>query len=291
MHNILAVGVATIDIISIVDQYPTSNEKVRATCRYIQRGGNACNTLVVLSQLGQKCHWLGTLADDHFSKTVIDDLDFYHVNHSEIIYHQNSSTPLSCITVDSSTNSRSIVHYRHLPELDVDQFASLDLSDFDCIHFEGRNIEQTELMLKSVMSGDHGQLVSLEVEKVHSGISKLFSYADIIMFSRDYVLSQHYLTATEFLQAHYDPEKYKALFCAWGSEGAWGIDQTGLYHSRAAPVDTVVDTTGAGDVFNAGIINGMLEGKSVQDILTNACVLAAQKCAQQGFDLALDNSL
>jgi len=290
MHNILAVGVATIDIISIVDQYPSSNEKVRAKSRYIQRGGNACNTLVVLSQLGQNCSWLGTLAEDHFLNTVLDDLDHFHINYGEVVYHKNTSNPLSCIIVDSNSNNRSIVHYRDLPEVDINQFRRLCLSDFDCIHFEGRNITQTKLMLHAIETDNGKPLISLEVEKAHEGIAELFQYADIVMFSRDYVLSQNYVNASEFLQAHYDPEKHKALFCAWGKEGAWGIDQTGIFYSPAILVDTVIDTTGAGDVFNAGVINNMLEGKNIQDTLTSACALAALKCAQQGFDLRLEQS-
>ena len=49
MANILAVGIATIDIINRVNGYPHEDDEIRAISQSIRRGGNATNTLVVLS--------------------------------------------------------------------------------------------------------------------------------------------------------------------------------------------------------------------------------------------------
>ncbi len=287
MVRVLAVGIATVDIISVVNQYPAANDKVRATHRYMQRGGNACNTLVVLAQLGIDCTWFGTLAKDYFVSTVINDLDRYNINHSPVIYFQEASNPLSCITVDSSEGSRSIVHYRDLPELNNEQFKALDWSQYDWIHFEGRNITQTKLMLALIVNSNSGPKVSIEIEKNHQDIAACIPYADVIMFSQSYVMSQRYDTASEFLQAHFLPDKHTALLCAWGDRGAWGIDHTGIHYAPAVCIDKVVDTTGAGDVFNAGIIDGLLSNKSLPDCLTQACALASKKCTRQNFDLGI----
>ncbi|VAW76688.1 hypothetical protein MNBD_GAMMA12-1411 [hydrothermal vent metagenome] len=287
MHRVLAVGIATVDIISIVNRYPAANDKIRATQRYIQRGGNACNTLVVLAQLGFECTWFGTLAKDYFLDTVLNDLERYNINHSPVVYFQEASNPLSCITVDSSKGSRSIVHYRDLPELDYEQFKVLDWSNYDWIHFEGRNIAQTILMLELIASSGSRPKVSIEIEKNHPHIAACIPYADVIMFSQTYVMSQHYDSPSQFLKAHFLPDQHTALLCAWGDKGAWGMDHTGSYHSPAVCIDKVIDTTGAGDVFNAGIINGLLSNKSLADGLTQACILASKKCARQNFDLDL----
>ena len=59
MAHVLAVGVATLDIINEVESYPPEDGEVRALAQAIRRGGNASNTLVVLSQLGHSCEWAG----------------------------------------------------------------------------------------------------------------------------------------------------------------------------------------------------------------------------------------
>ena len=45
----------------------------------------------------------------------------------------------------------------------------------------------------------------------------------------------------------------------------------------------VVDTLGAGDTFNAAVINGCLAGQATAEILEHACRLAGRKCMQDGF--------
>jgi len=45
----------------------------------------------------------------------------------------------------------------------------------------------------------------------------------------------------------------------------------------------VVDTLGAGDVFNAAVIDQLSKGASLQRILEAACRLAGRKCGQWGF--------
>ena len=57
-----------------------------------------------------------------------------------------------------------------------------------------------------------------------------------------------------------------------------------MYESRAFPPEKLVDTLGAGDTFNAGIIHSLSRGKSVSEALTYACKLAGTKCGMVGFD-------
>ncbi len=50
----------------------------------------------------------------------------------------------------------------------------------------------------------------------------------------------------------------------------------------AEPIDTVVDTTGAGDLFAAGFLAGQAEGRSLADCLTMGAVCAREIIAQVG---------
>jgi len=56
-----------------------------------------------------------------------------------------------------------------------------------------------------------------------------------------------------------------------GSQGALMWDRTGTVRVKACDVETI-DTTGAGDAFDAGFIDGLLDGESNEECLRRGCI-------------------
>lgn len=54
--------------------------------------------------------------------------------------------------------------------------------------------------------------------------------------------------------------------------------------SGAYSPQQIVDTLGAGDTFNAGLIHCLSIGKNLQDSLSFACKLAGAKCGMSGYN-------
>jgi len=280
--RVLAVGVATLDIVNQVAAYPAEDAEVRATDQRISRGGNATNTLVVLSQLGHACEWAGVTADEPGAALVLEDLAHYGVGTRHIIQHRHGKLPTSYITLSAATGSRTIVHFRDLPEYPVDAFRMIGLRDYDWIHFEGRDVPALTTMLEDVRRSG-GPPCSLEVEKPRRGIEQLFGMVDMLLFSRHYAHARGHARAEALL--HTVAALEIPAVCAWGKLGAWGCDEDGrIYCSPVASPARVVDTLGAGDVFNAAMINAWAAGKNMQQCLSAATLLAGRKCAQRGFD-------
>jgi ketohexokinase len=73
------------------------------------------------------------------------------------------------------------------------------------------------------------------------------------------------------------------IFCTWGSSGAYVLDDK-KHHAKAPSIEHVVDSVGAGDTFNAGIILALCHQLKTEKALEFACTLATLKVAQQGFD-------
>uniref|UniRef100_A0A8B9V8F1 Ketohexokinase n=1 Tax=Anas zonorhyncha TaxID=75864 RepID=A0A8B9V8F1_9AVES len=72
---------------------------------------------------------------------------------------------------------------------------------------------------------------------------------------------------------------------AGGGEGADAMGPGGeLLHADACPPETLVDTLGAGDTFNAAVIFALSGGQSLQDALNFGCRIAGKKCGIQGYD-------
>ena len=281
MTNILLTGIATLDIINYVTDYPNEDDEIRALAQDYRRGGNAANTAAVLSQYPYSCTLACTLADDRSGQFILDDLRSCDITFDRSMLLPGT-TPTSCITLNQSNGSRTIVHYRDLPELSFTQFQALDLSVFDWFHFEGRNINQTSLMMQ--YARHFNKPISLEAEKDRPDLEQLFPLADIIMFSRPYTILNGFDHPEPFLKHMYQHLHQQTLTCSWGDQGAWGINHSSVLHSPAFSPDIIIDTIGAGDTFNAGIIHGFLQQQDLNEALQNACRLAGKKCGQAGFE-------
>ena len=282
--RVLAVGVATLDIVNRVAAYPKEDQELRASAQQIRRGGNACNTLTVLSRLGHEACWAGMLADDAASELIRRDLAASRVDTQWARVHPGGVTPTSYITSSQATGSRTIVHYRELPEYDDGHFSEVDLRPFDWLHFEGRNPQATEVMLKRARQADTGAQISLELEKPRAGLEGCLAYADVVMISRAYALSKACRDAERLFEMVRPMAGSALLYLAWGDQGAWL--QTGDGDSRFMPAfepSRVVDTLGAGDVFNAGVIHSLHQGDGPREALAYAIRIAGEKCAREGL--------
>ena len=283
MAQILAVGIATLDIVNEVDTYPNEDAEVRALAHSLRRGGNATNTLVVLTQLGHYCSWAGVLADEADTAIVVQELERYAIDTSFCQWQPEGKLPTSYITLSRDTGSRTIVHYRNLPEYDADNFSRIPLQGFDWLHFEGRNVKQTLLMMRRARDLVPDTPVSLELEKPRRHIDRLFPCADVLLFSQGFA-RQRELPPTALLQQLRQTAPQADLVCSLGAQGAVGISRTGTVVTvDACPPPQIVDTLGAGDTFNAGIIDALQQGAALPDAMRFAAQLAGAKCGQAGL--------
>jgi len=282
MANILVTGIATLDIINQVAHYPREDEELRAEHQYLRRGGNASNSCSVLSQLGDSCTLACTLADDMAGRFILADLQQWGIRFSPQLVMADSTTPTSYITLNAQNGSRTIVHHRDLAELSLQQFMSLDLAPYDWFHFEGRNPQQTHGMMQRAAAT--GKPLSLEVEKPRPQLEPLMAEARVIMFSRAFAEEQGFSDAAACLGHFAGRYPQAILTCSWGEQGAWGWRQGELLHSPAFPPPRIIDTIGAGDTFNAGLIHRLCRHDDLAEALAFACRLAGKKCGQTGFE-------
>ncbi|MDH5544474.1 MAG: PfkB family carbohydrate kinase [Gammaproteobacteria bacterium] len=284
MARILCIGNLTLDIVNIVDGYPREDEEKRALQQRRVRGGNVGNTLVVLKQYGHECHWCGTLASDSDGRWIKEELNTRGIHTREIVIH-NGATPVSHIILNKQNGSRTIVHYRNLPELASEQIVGLDFAQFDWLHLEARNcIEQLQI-LKMARAANPDLKISIEVEKFRDHIERLFSEANFIFFSKHFSLQKGFDNGNELFVYAREFSKDAYMSCTWGEYGIFYSEpslDTGKIES--IKVDAITDSIGAGDTFNAGVINSLLEGKSFVESVKDGNRLAAKKLAQYGFD-------
>jgi ketohexokinase len=284
MSRILCCGIVALDIINLVSHYPAEDEELRASGQERRSGGNAANTAQVLGQLGHEVGLIATVANDQNGDFLLQKLTASGIDTSACP-RLPGSTPTSYITLNRQNGSRTIIHYRQLDELTAEQFPAIPPRQYDWLHFEGRNVPQLIRILKGLHQAGKPCPLSLEAEKPRKGIESLFALVDVIMFSRDFAVQAGFSDAQGFLTHQQQRTPGKLLTCTWGSAGVWHCNGDGpLIHTPAISGIEVIDTIGAGDTFNAGLIHACLQHDSPGQAVAHANRLAAAKIGQQGFD-------
>lgn len=283
MSRILVVGNCALDVISVVDHFPAEDEEMRAVSRYAEMGGNSANTARVLAQSGHDVSFAGTFADDAEGLGLLDQLDRKNID-TEYARTVPGITPISYILVNQKNGSRTIVHYRNLPEYRAEDFDEIPLYDFDWIHFEGRNIDNLKPMLTR-SDNDSGSGLSLEIEKDRRGLPELLKYADAGFISPQWIQAMRFGDQSSMLKILSEEYPGKTLTCTAGAKGAWGIDARGTVEfSPAYPPAQIVDTVAAGDVFNASMIHALLSKLPLGEALKLACQVAGRKTGLRGLE-------
>ncbi|NP_001002636.1 ketohexokinase [Danio rerio] len=291
--KILCIGLVCLDIINVVDKYPEEDTDTRCVSQRWQRGGNASNTCTVLSLLGAPCAFMGSLAPGPVADFVLSDFQMYKIDISLLLEHAECSFPASVVISSVTTGSRTILHMnRNLPDVSVEDFSKVDLSQYKWVHWEGRNADEQVKMIERVREYNKKQdeknriAISVEIEKTREPLYQLFPLGDLVFVSKDVAQHFGFDSAAAALKGFSGRLKKGAtLICAWAEKGADAMGPDGvIIHSDAFPPEQLVDTLGAGDTFNASVLYSLSKGGSLQDALTFGCQIAGKKCGVHGYD-------
>jgi sulfofructose kinase len=124
--------------------------------------------------------------------------------------------------------------------------------------------------------------VIADLDEVYPGVEDLLENIDYLIVSRNFpsqVTGERHLE--DALRLMFG--RYGSLLTAatLGEEGVLAWDGKQFHHASAYRVP-VVDTTGAGDIFHAGFIYGLLQDWPLQRQLDFACAAAALNCKAIG---------
>ncbi|RAL12057.1 ketohexokinase [Aspergillus homomorphus CBS 101889] len=303
--SLVAIGACYLDTILTIPHYPGEDEKLRASNISRRRGGNCPNTLEVLQQLAAhgsssapiSLNLVAVLpARSSVASRQVQAAFEPHVRMDHCIYREELTEPASSYIFKSqASGSRTIVNYNELPEMTVVEFVEIAGRlgpTASWFHFEGRIPEVTLSCIRYLRKHFPSMRISVEVEKPgRPGLQELAEEADVVFYSKSWAQGNGYQSAEQCVQEQSSlAKKASLLCCTWGEYGAVALSTAvkELIHQPAytAADFKVVDTIGAGDSFNAGMLYALLcRGNewSLPQKLSFANRVAGMKVSQEGF--------
>jgi len=236
--------------------------------------------MVVLSRWGMKTKYIGKIGEDELGQFSLHSIAQEGVEVSSVMIEPNATNQFAMIIVDGSTGERTILWNRdqrliyRQGELRKEEVCSGKI-----LHLDGHDIHAALQCVR--WAREEGIPTLIDLDKVEPFTSELIKDIDFIITSSRFPML--YTGISDQKTALLELQKHTPGFlCATlGSEGAVALLDGEFLHVEGFKV-SVVDTTGAGDVFHAGFIYGLLQNWEVAEILKFANFAAALKCRALG---------
>ena len=258
----LSVGRINVDIIVKLDHFPEPDEPLTTEVLEIQPGGAATNYAVAVNKLGHSVKILAKVGKDSIVKSILERIAETGVG---LDYVEEVDAPQSMALIFLRDNGKVSIVRRlgsslFLTSEDVKKYFGL----FDVIHFAS---VPPEVVVKDPSS----KLTSYDPGPYASKINSTLN-VDIL-----------YLNERESKDVNLNKlSGVNIIVIKMGEKGAKAILQDRECEVEAYKVDDVVDTTGAGDVFDATFNYAYMEGYSIEDSLRLAVTSSALKITRLG---------
>ena len=277
--DLVGVGLNATDTLILVPEHPARGSKVESRSVTVLPGGQVASAVITCQSWGLQTRYVGKLGDDAAAALHREEFARSGVE-AQIVTAQGCASHQSFILVDTS-GERTVV--RRSDERLLLQPSELKrewISNARALLVDGCD---TAAATTAAEWAREAQIpVIADFDEAYSGIEALIKNIDYLIVSRDF---------PEKLCGEYDLKKSLPLLqhrfrcrltaATLGIDGvlAWDGKQ---FHSACAYRVPVVDTTGAGDIFHAAFIFGLLRGWPLQQQLDFACAAAALNCTGHG---------
>lgn len=278
--DVVGLGLNAVDDLCVLPHFPEFNTKVKMLSLERQGGGQVATAMVALAKWGLKARYIGKVGGDEMGSFSLESIRSQGVDVSFVIREHGARNQYAFILIDARNGERTIIWDRD-PRL---MFRPGELSkEAVCsgrlLHLDGHDVGATLQALE--WAREEGIPTVMDLDKVEDGTEEMVQKVDFLISSSRFPSR---LTGIQ------DPVKaLEALGrmakgmvgMTLGSDGCLVLTPQGPLHCPGFQVKAV-DTTGAGDVFHAGFIFGLLMGWELRLILEFANCVAAMKCTKLG---------
>ena len=299
--GILVIGDALIDHQYWIEHMPNPGEDTTILSTSKNVGGSAANTAIALAWLGAPTKFYGTIGRDLDADLILEQMQAVGVDTSGI---QFGDVTGFTITMIDGSSERTMFSYRGASSnaLTFDPNLLESIQNSRVLLTSGYQLlypEQAQVVLAAAeRMRAQGNLVALDPSPIIAEVSpeirsRILELTDILLPNRRELAL---LTGEEdpSLALEKAPQLSSCVVVKLGSQGAWMSLRKGfqcvdgqkmpddqIIHAPAVKVQAV-DTTGAGDSFNAGFLASFLRGESPENWLKSGNNLAGEVVQHRG---------
>lgn len=278
--RVTGLGQCSLDYLSLVDVYPQVDTKKEVLEWHEQGGGPVATALVALSRLGVSCRFSGVTGDDEAGGKIRQSLADEGVDVTGLVKREKSFSQLAFITVEKGTAKRTIFWRRPSGNsLQPEELAEDFLLGCNFLLLDGLMMDASLAAVKKAR--EMHVPVMLDAGSAREGMFELAELCDYVVASEVFAKGLGWELMPESLLREYASLGVKVLTITQGENGSITVSDDRIIRMPAFTVEAV-DTTGAGDVFHAGYIYGLLQKWDLERVIRFASALAAVKCQQMG---------
>ena len=298
--KILGIGNAIVDVLCKVDDdFLVKNSLTKSTMKLIDEdefktllslinieetvsGGSVANSIVGLSQLGNDVGFIGKVNDDNLGQKYEDGLKKEKVNY--LYNKKKESIPTgSCLILITPDSERTMCTYLgtagKINDTDIDETI---VKNSEIIFLEGYLWDEGEpkkAFDKAITNSNKvamslSDLFCVERHKEHF-LELAKNKLDIIFANEQEITSL--INANSFEEiVTFSKQIKKNVVITRGEKGALSILNNKLVECEAQKNLNIKDLTGAGDLFAAGYLHGIINNLSIKECLVKGTELSSK---------------
>ncbi len=284
MSTVIVVGGINLDCMAFLPYFPLEGSNLRARDLRYCLGGRGANQAVALTNLKTTSILLGKVGDDFAGDYILNELKKYKVN-TEYVVKSSSNKTGSCSILVSPNGENTIIGYPAVNRMIGPEFL---------IRFEYL-FEFSQWLTVSLEYPLDTVLFALKMAR-KSGMKTVLDPSPLIDLPNqdlwplvDYVLPnlkelKRLTGEKEILAGALALKEWgvKEVIVKHGATGSSYLSKGEMLNMTAFPVKSVVDTTGAGDLFNAAFIYGLIQTGSIETAVQIANLVASYAVQKRG---------
>ncbi|MEL7655711.1 MAG: ribokinase [Bacillota bacterium] len=289
---ITVVGSLNMDLVIFTDKIPRPGETVLGKNFKQIPGGKGANQADAATKLGASVNMIGCVGDDSFGAQLKASLKADGVNVDHVLVKPDIATGVAIILVEASGDNcitvASGANYS-ITDHNISQAESvITSSDIILLQLE---IPMDIVKLTILTAKSAGKKVILNPAPAAELDEEILKNTDILTPNESELelLSGHKTDTMDHLKAAGAiilNKGVKELVITLGSRGCLHMTKETATHYNAYKVNAV-DTTAAGDSFNAGLAVSLSEGKTIEESIEFAMKVGALTVTKEGAQTSL----